>query len=147
HCSSPGSGYNLGHNSMGGDMVGQPFWQKIRGSPECSPIPSPRMTSGPSSRVLIGVVTPLHPRTVGAAPESPTSWLEEGQHIGHHFPLPPQSISNSRPFVASGSTSSFIFCSSPESWQGRQSSNSWITLEERKTLGRGTFGHVYAGLN
>jgi hypothetical protein len=48
NCSSPGSGYNSGHNSIGGDMVGQPFWQQNRGG---SPVPSPRMRSpGPSSR-------------------------------------------------------------------------------------------------
>ncbi|TKY51323.1 Mitogen-activated protein kinase kinase kinase YODA [Spatholobus suberectus] len=45
HCSSPGSGHNSGHNSMGGDMSGPLFWQPSRGSPEYSPVPSPRMTS------------------------------------------------------------------------------------------------------
>ncbi|KAK1290843.1 Mitogen-activated protein kinase kinase kinase YODA [Acorus calamus] len=63
HCSSPGSGQNSGHNSMGGDMSAQIFWQHSRGSPECSPIPSPRMTSpGPSSRIHSGTVSPRHPR-------------------------------------------------------------------------------------
>ena len=60
HCSSPGSGYNSGHNSMGGDLSGQLFLQQSRGSPEYSPAPSPRMTSpGPSSRVHSGAVTPI----------------------------------------------------------------------------------------
>ncbi|CAH1415510.1 unnamed protein product [Lactuca virosa] len=45
-CSSPGSGHNSGHNSVGGDMSAtQLLWQHSRCSPECSPIPSPRMTS------------------------------------------------------------------------------------------------------
>ncbi|KAL7617072.1 hypothetical protein Lser_V15G03836 [Lactuca serriola] len=58
HYSSPGSG----HNSMGGDVAGL-FWQPSRGSPECSPLPSPKITSpGPSSRIHSGAVTPLHPR-------------------------------------------------------------------------------------
>ncbi|KAA8533702.1 hypothetical protein F0562_031219 [Nyssa sinensis] len=74
HCSSPGSGHNSGHNSMGGDMSGQLFWQPSRGSPEYSPIPSPRMASpGPSSRIHSGAVTPLHPRAGGATTESQTS--------------------------------------------------------------------------
>lgn len=67
HCSSPGSGQNSGHNSMGGDMAGL-FWQPSRGSPECSPLPSPKMTSpGPSFRIHSGAVTPLHPRAGGGA--------------------------------------------------------------------------------
>lgn len=62
HSSSPGSGHNSRHNSVGGDLSGQLFWPHNRCSPECSPIPSPRMTSpGPSSRIQSGAVTPLHP--------------------------------------------------------------------------------------
>ncbi|GLJ42461.1 hypothetical protein SUGI_0879980 [Cryptomeria japonica] len=147
HCSSPGSGYNSGHNSMGGDMAGQPFWQQSRGSPECSPIPSPRMTSGPSSRVQSGAVTPLHPRALGAGPESPSSWLEEGQHHGHRLPLPPLSISNSSPFAASCSAASSS-CAVPRS-PGRADNplSPGSRWKKGKLLGRGTFGHVYAGLN
>ncbi|KAI4351699.1 hypothetical protein L6164_006033 [Bauhinia variegata] len=71
HCSSPGSGHNSGHNSMGGDMSGQLFWQPSRGSPEYSPVPSPRMTSpGPSSRIQSGAVTPIHPRAGGTPADS-----------------------------------------------------------------------------
>uniref|UniRef100_A0A0D6QUG8 mitogen-activated protein kinase kinase kinase n=1 Tax=Araucaria cunninghamii TaxID=56994 RepID=A0A0D6QUG8_ARACU len=147
HCSSPGSGHNSGHNSMGGDFAGQPFWQQSRGSPENSPTPSPRMTSGPSSRVQSGAVTPLHPRAAGAGPESPTIWLEEGQHPGHRLPLPPLSISNSSPFAAScsASSSSSAVPRSPNRADNPPSPGSrW---KKGNLLGRGTFGHVYAGLN
>ncbi|KAH9324402.1 hypothetical protein KI387_004580, partial [Taxus chinensis] len=147
HCSSPGSGYNSGHNSMGGDMVGQPFWQQSRGSPECSPVPSPRMTSGPSSRVQSGAVSPLHPRAVGAGPESPTSWLEEGQHTGHRLPLPPLSISNSSPFAASGSASSSSSAVPRSPGRADNPPSPGSRWKKGKLLGRGTFGHVYAGLN
>ncbi|KAH9294084.1 hypothetical protein KI387_040710, partial [Taxus chinensis] len=147
HCSSPGSGYNSGHNSMGGDMVGQPFWQQSRGSREYSPVPSLRMTSGPSSRVLSGAVTPLHPRAVGVGPESPTSWLEEGQHTGRHFPLPPLSISNSSPFAASGSASSSSSAVPRSPGRADNPPSPGSRWKKGKLLGRGTFGHVYAGLN
>jgi len=147
HCSSPGSGHNSGHNSMGGDLVGQPFWQQSRGSPECSPIPSPRMTSGPSSRVQSGAVTPLHPRASGTAPGSPTSWPEERKHPCHRLPLPPLSISNSLPYATtcSASTTSSAVPRSPGRADNPPSPGSrW---KKGKLLGRGTFGHVYAGLN
>eukprot|EP01018_Ginkgo_biloba_P034733 Gb_12558 [translate_table: standard] len=148
HCSSPGSGHNSGHNSMGGDMVGQPFWQQSRGSPECSPIPSPRMTSpGPSSRVQSGAVTPLHPRAGGAGPESPTSWPEEGKHPCHRLPLPPLSISNASLYAASCSasaTSSAIPRSPGRADNPPSPGSRW---KKGNLLGRGTFGHVYAGLN
>ncbi|KAK1266943.1 Mitogen-activated protein kinase kinase kinase YODA [Acorus gramineus] len=99
HCSSPGSGQNSGHNSMGGDMSAQFFWQHSRGSPECSPIPSPRMTSpGPSSRIHSGTVSPRHPRAGGTAPESPKNWSDEGKLKSHRLPLPPITTSHSSPF-------------------------------------------------
>uniref|UniRef100_A0A0C9RJH7 mitogen-activated protein kinase kinase kinase n=1 Tax=Wollemia nobilis TaxID=56998 RepID=A0A0C9RJH7_9CONI len=147
HCSSPGSGHNSGHNSMGGDFSGQPFWQQSRGSPECSPIPSPRMTSGPSSRVQSGAVTPLHPRAAGAGPESPTSWLEEGQHPGHRLPLPPLSISNTSPFAASCSASSSSSAVPRSPNRADNPSSPGSRWKKGNLLGRGTFGHVYAGLN
>ncbi|XP_077220752.1 mitogen-activated protein kinase kinase kinase YODA-like isoform X2 [Tasmannia lanceolata] len=128
-CSSPGSGHNSGHNSMGGDMSGQLFWQQSRGSPECSPIPSPRMTSpGPSSRIHSGAVTPLHPRAGGAEPESPTSWPDDGKQQSHRLPLPPITIPRS-PGRAENPTSP---------------GSRW---KKGKLLGRGTFGHVYVGFN
>ncbi|KAE8710788.1 Mitogen-activated protein kinase kinase kinase YODA [Hibiscus syriacus] len=95
HCSSPGSG----HNSVGGNMSGQLLWPQSRCSPECSPIPSPRMTSpGPSSRIHSGAVTPLHPRATGAATESPTSRPDDGKQQSHRLPLPPITISNTCQF-------------------------------------------------
>ncbi|XP_068645682.1 mitogen-activated protein kinase kinase kinase YODA-like isoform X2 [Aristolochia californica] len=145
-CSSPGSGHNSGHNSMGGDLSGQLFWQHSRGSPECSPIPSPRMTSpGPSSRIHSGAVTPLHPRAGG--PESPTSWPDDGKQQSHRLPLPPITISNSSPFSLSNSaaTTSPSLPRSPGRAENPTSPGSrW---KKGKLLGRGTFGHVYVGFN
>ncbi|XP_011624929.1 mitogen-activated protein kinase kinase kinase YODA isoform X2 [Amborella trichopoda] len=148
HCSSPGSGQNSGHNSMGGDISGQLFCQHSRGSPECSPIPSPRMTSpGPSSRVHSGAVTPLHPRAGGAGPESPSSWPEEGKHQCHRLPLPPLTISTPSPFSPSSSMAagSSPLPRSPGKAENPPSPGSrW---KKGKLLGRGTFGHVYLGFN
>ncbi|XP_043716092.1 mitogen-activated protein kinase kinase kinase YODA-like [Telopea speciosissima] len=147
HCSSPGSGHNSGHNSMGGDMSGQLFWQASRGSPECSPIPSPRMTSpGPSSRIHSGAVTPLHPRAGGAATESSTGWQEDGKQ-SHRLPLPPISVSNSSPFPTPSSppTMSSSLPRSPGRAENPTSPGSrW---KKGRLLGRGTFGHVYVGFN
>ncbi|XP_021283256.1 mitogen-activated protein kinase kinase kinase YODA-like isoform X2 [Herrania umbratica] len=147
HCSSPGSGHNSGHNSMGGDMSGQLFWQQSRGSPEYSPIPSPRMTSaGPSSRIHSGAVTPIHPRSAGTATESQTSWHDDGKQQSHRLPLPPVTIPNSSPF--SHSNSAATSPSVPRS-PGRAENpvipgSRW---KKGKLLGRGTFGHVYVGFN
>ncbi|XP_077241933.1 mitogen-activated protein kinase kinase kinase YODA-like [Tasmannia lanceolata] len=144
HCSSPGSG----HNSMGGDMSGQLFWQPSRGSPECSPIPSPMMTSpGPSSRIHSGAVTPLHPRAGGTAPESPTSWPDDGKQQSHRLPLPPTTICNSYPFSPSnspGATSSSVPRSPGRAENPTSPGSRW---KKGRLLGRGTFGHVYAGFN
>ncbi|KAF8379537.1 hypothetical protein HHK36_028976 [Tetracentron sinense] len=147
HCSSPGSGHNSGNNSMGGDMSGQLFWQPSRGSPECSPIPSPRMTSpGPSSRIHSGAVTPLHPRAGGAATESPTSWPDDGKQQSHRLPLPPITISNSSPF--SSSNSAAMSSSVPRSpGRAETPTSPGSRWKKGKLLGRGTFGHVYVGFN
>ncbi|RRT56170.1 hypothetical protein B296_00048026 [Ensete ventricosum] len=135
-CSSPGSGQTSGHNSMGGDMLGQ-FWQHSRGSPECSPIPSPRMLSpGPSSRIHSGTVSPLHPLAVGTAPESPTR-----RHV------PPKNISISATFPPHNTTtnSSMSIIRSPGRTDNPTSPGSkW---KKGKLIGRGTFGHVYIGFN
>ncbi|KAH7663037.1 Mitogen-activated protein kinase kinase kinase protein [Dioscorea alata] len=89
HCSSPGSGQTSGHNSVVGDMPGHLLWQHSRGSPERSPIFSPRLASpGPGSRIHSSAASPRHPRTGGLAPESPTSWHDEGKK-NHRLPLPP----------------------------------------------------------
>ncbi|KAE8705298.1 Mitogen-activated protein kinase kinase kinase YODA [Hibiscus syriacus] len=146
-CSSPGSGQNSGHNSMGGDMSGQLFWQPSRGSPEYSPIPSPRMTSaGPSSRIHSGAVTPIHPRSACTATESHTGWHDDGKQHSHRLPLPPVTISISSPF--SHSNSAATSPSVPRSPGGAENllnqGSRWI---KGKLLGRGTFGHVYVGFN
>lgn len=137
HCSSAGSGHNSGHNSVGGDMASQLFWQHSRCSPECSPIPSPRLSSpGPSSRIHSGAVTPLH---------SPANWPEDGKQQSHRLPLPPLVISNTCPFSPSYSTGTTPVPRSP-SWAENPTSpgSRW---KKGRLLGRGTFGHVYLGFN
>ncbi|XP_071723998.1 mitogen-activated protein kinase kinase kinase YODA-like [Rutidosis leptorrhynchoides] len=147
NCSSPGSGQNSGHNSMGGDMSGQLFWQQSRGSPEYSPIPSPRMTSpGPSSRIQSGAVTPIHPRAGGAPLESQSSWPDDGKQQSHRLPLPPGTISSSSAFSHSNSaaTSPSVPRSPGRADNPASPSTRW---KKGKLLGRGTFGHVYVGFN
>lgn len=145
HCSSAGSGHNSGHNSIGGDMASQLFWQHSRCSPECSPIPSPRLTSpGPSSRIHSGAVTPLHPRA-GGATESPANWPDDGKQQSHRLPLPPLAISNTCPFSPSYSTGTTPVPRSPSRAENPTSPGSrW---KKGRLLGRGTFGHVYLGFN
>jgi mitogen-activated protein kinase kinase kinase YODA len=146
-CSSPGSGQTSGHNSVGGEMLAQLFCQPSRGSPECSPIPSPRMTSpGPSSRVHSGSVTPLHPRAGGVAPESPTNRHAEGKkRQTHRLPLPPLSISNNSTYLQNNSTPTSPISRSPGRTENPPSPGSrW---KKGKLIGRGTFGHVYVGFN
>ena len=126
-------------------MTGQLFWQQSRGSAECSPIPSPRMTSpGPGSRVQSGAVTPIHPRAGGATIESQTSWPEDGKKQSHRLPLPPITISNSSPFSHPNSmaTSSSVPRSPGRAENPASPGPRW---KKGKLLGRGTFGHVYVG--
>uniref|UniRef100_A0A0D9W845 mitogen-activated protein kinase kinase kinase n=1 Tax=Leersia perrieri TaxID=77586 RepID=A0A0D9W845_9ORYZ len=147
-CSSPGSGQTSGHNSVGGDMLAQLFWQPSRSSPECSPIPSPRMTSpGPSSRVHSGSVSPLHPRSGGMAPESPTNRHDDGKKKQtHKLPLPPLSISHSS-FHPNNSTPTSPI-SVPRSPGRTENPPSPVSRWKKgKLIGRGTFGHVYVGFN
>ncbi|CAK9141903.1 unnamed protein product [Ilex paraguariensis] len=146
-CSSPGSGQNSGHNSIGGDMSGQLFWQHSKCSPECSPIPSPRMTSpGPSSRIHSGAVTPLHPQAGVAATESPTNLPDDGKQHSHRLPLPPIRICNPYSFSPSYSTGTTpTVPRSPGRTENPPSPGScW---KKGRLLGRGTFGHVYLGFN
>ncbi|KAM2075218.1 hypothetical protein ACFX1T_038131 [Malus domestica] len=147
HCSSPGSGQNSGHNSVGGDMSGQLFWQHNRCSPECSPIPSPRMTSpGPNSRIQSGAATPLHPRSGGPAAESPTSRPDDVKQKSHRLPLPPITITKTCLFSPSYSaTTTPTVPRSPNRVEHPTSPGShW---KKGRLLGRGTFGHVYLGFN
>lgn len=146
-CSSPCSGQTSGHNSMGGDMSGQLFWQHSRGSPECSPIPSPRMTSpGPSSRIHSGAVSPLHPQAGGSTPESPTIRADEAKKLSRRLPLPPINISNSSPFLSMNSALNTL--SSIRS-PGRvdNPTSPGPRWKKGKLIGHGTFGHVYVGFN
>lgn len=146
-CSSPGSGHNSGHNSMGGDMSGQLFWQQSRGSPEYSPIPSPRMASpGPSSRIHSGAVTPTHPRAGGSSIEPLANWLDDGKQQSHRLPLPPVAVSNSSPFSHpnSAATSPSVPRSPGRSEAPASPGSRW---KKGKLLGRGTFGHVYVAFN
>ncbi|KAJ7969914.1 Mitogen-activated protein kinase kinase kinase [Quillaja saponaria] len=146
HCSSPGSGQNSGHNSMGGEMSGQLFWQQSRGSPEYSPVPSPRMTSpGPSSRIHSGAVTPIHPRA-GGMPNELQAGLDDGKQQSHWLPLPPVTISNPLPFSHSNSaaTSPSVPRSPGRADNTTSPGSRW---KKGKLLGRGTFGHVYVGFN
>ncbi|KAK6155678.1 hypothetical protein DH2020_009926 [Rehmannia glutinosa] len=146
-CSSPGSAQTSGHNSVGGDMLGQLFWQPSRGSPEYSPNPSPRMTSpGPSSRIHSGAVTPLHPRAGGGHSESQSNWPDDGKQKSHRLPLPPITISNSSPFSHPNSavTSPSVSRSPGKAENLASPGSRW---KKGKLLGRGTFGHVYVGFN
>lgn len=146
--SSPGSGQTSGHNSLGGEMLGQLFWQQSRSSPECSPIPSPRMASpGPSSRIHSGAVSPLHPRAGGTAPASPTNRIDEGKKQSHRLPLPPINISHTSPFSPNNLTS-ITSPSIPRS-PGRPDNpaSPGSRWKKGKLIGHGTFGHVYLGFN
>lgn len=147
HSSSPGSGQNSGHNSIGGDLSGQLFWQHNRCSPECSPIPSPRLTSpGPSSRIQSGAVTPLHPRAGGPAAESPTNRPDDGKQKSHRLPLPPITITNTCPFspAYSAATTPTVPRSPNRAENPASPGSRW---KKGRLLGRGTFGHVYLGFN
>ncbi|KAJ4831895.1 hypothetical protein Tsubulata_018102 [Turnera subulata] len=147
-CSSPGSGHNSGHNSIGADMSGQLLWPNSRCSPESSPMLSPRMTSpGPSSRIHSGAVTPLHPRAGGAATmESPTSRADDGKQQSHRLPLPPITISNSCPFspAYSAATSPSVPRSPNRAENPTSPGSRW---KKGRLLGRGTFGDVFLGFN
>ena len=147
HCSSPGSGHNSGHNSVGGDMLGPLFWQPSRGSPEYSPIPSPRMTSlGPSSIIQSGAVTPVHPRAGGTPTESQTGRVDDGKQQSLCLLLPPLTFTNTSRFSQSNSAATSP--SMPRSPAREDSpSSSGSRWKKGKLLGRCTFGHVYIGFN
>ncbi|KAJ0265710.1 Mitogen-activated protein kinase kinase kinase YODA [Hirschfeldia incana] len=146
-CSSPGSGYNSGNNSIGGDMSAQLFWPQSRCSPECSPVPSPRMTSpGPSSRIQSGAVTPLHPRAGGSTTGSPTRRLDDSKQQSHRLPLPPLLISNNFPLspTYSAATSPSVPRSPARAEATVSPGSRW---KKGRLLGMGSFGHVYLGFN
>lgn len=144
HCSSPGSLHNSGQNSVAGDVSCQLFWPQSRCSPECSPLPSPRMTSpGPSSRIHSGTVTP---RAGGPSAELSTAWPEDGRQQSHRLPLPPVIIPSPPSF-----TPSYSAQTSPRIPRSPARMDNSPTVGSRwkkgRLLGRGTFGHVYLGFN
>ncbi|KAL6549961.1 hypothetical protein OROMI_020449 [Orobanche minor] len=146
-CSSPGSAHNSGNNSVTGDMPCQLFWPQSRCSPECSPLPSPRMmSSGPSSRIHSGAVTPLHPLASPPAAESSTARPNDGRQRSHRLPLPPVKISNPSPFAPSYSsgTSPRVQRSPGRIENPSSPASRW---KKGRLLGRGTFGQVYLGFN
>ncbi|WJX48012.1 mitogen-activated protein kinase kinase kinase [Trifolium repens] len=145
HCSSPGSGHDSSNNSVGGDLSA--FRAHNKCSAECSPIPSPRMTSpGPSSRIQSNNVSPLHPKSGGAASEFPTRRPDVIKQQSHRLPLPPIKVTKSCPFSPTYSASSTP--SAPRSPARPENSTSpgsrWT---KGQLLGRGTFGHVYLGFS
>lgn len=126
-------------------MSAQPFWPHSRCSPECSPVPSPRMTSpGPGSRIHSGAVTPLHPRAGGTLAESSTASLDNGKQQSHRLPLPPISIPHSSAFSLSCSMAPAIPRSPGRTGNPPSPGPRW---KKGRLIGRGTFGHVYLGFN
>lgn len=145
HCYSPVSGHNSSNNSVGGDPSA--FRATNKCSAECSPIPSPRMTSpGPSSRIQSSNVSPLHPKAGGAAAELPTRRPDVNKQQSHRLPLPPIKVTKPCPFSPTYSVSSTP--SAPRSPARPENSTSpgsrWT---KGHLLGRGTFGHVYLGFS
>ncbi|XP_020216589.1 mitogen-activated protein kinase kinase kinase YODA isoform X2 [Cajanus cajan] len=147
HCSTLVSGHNSGNISVGGDLSGQMFWPQNRCSPECSPIPSPRMTSpGPSSRIQSGSVTPLHPQAGGTAAEAPTRRPDDMKQQTHQLPIRPITVTNPYPFSPTYSASTTP--SAPHSPSGAENpTGPGPRWKKGQLLGRGTFGHVYLGFN
>ncbi|KAL2906816.1 Mitogen-activated protein kinase kinase kinase 3 [Bienertia sinuspersici] len=91
---------------------------------------------GPGSRGATAATSPIHPRMVGMSSESPTGRQEEGRSQGHPLPLPPSSPS-SPPSMSNGRAGLFT----------EPTHNSLSKWKKGRLLGRGTFGHVYAGFN
>ncbi|KAL5052998.1 hypothetical protein RYX36_033680 [Vicia faba] len=145
HCYSPVSGHNSSNNSVGGDPSA--FRAPNKCSAECSPIPSPRLTSpGPNSRIQSSNVSPLHPKAGGAAAELPTRRPDVNKQQSHRLPLPPIKVTKPCPFSPTYSVSSTP--SAPRSPARPENSTSpgsrWT---KGHLLGRGTFGHVYLGFS
>ncbi|GER57517.1 protein kinase superfamily protein [Striga asiatica] len=147
-CSSPGSGYNSGNNSITEDMPCQLLWPHCRCSPECSPLPSPRMMSpGPGSRIHSGGVSPLHPRAGGTTSEPSAAWSDNSRQQSHPLPLPPVQ-SGTPPFVPSCSPSPVTSPRIPRSPVRTDNPLSPTSCWKKgRALGRGTFGQVYLGFN
>ncbi|MED6191452.1 hypothetical protein PIB30_000552 [Stylosanthes scabra] len=140
--SSPGSG----QNSDVGDLPGQLFLPLNRYSTECSPIPSPRMTSpGPRSRIHSGAVTPLHSRAGAFTSELTTRRPDDVTQQTHPLPLPPIAATSS---CLSPNYSSSTTPSAPHSPAGAEIQTNQVSRWKKgKLLGRGTFGHVYLGFD
>lgn len=123
HCSSPGSV----HNS-----------RQSKCSPECSPIPSP----GLSSRIQSGAITPLHQRVRGVALESPSGRSDSVKQRTYKLPLPPVTIPNN--CQLSPTTTPSAPCSPAIAENLMSPASRW---KKGQLLGRGTFGHVYLGFD
>ncbi|KAK7399199.1 hypothetical protein VNO78_10377 [Psophocarpus tetragonolobus] len=145
-CYSSVSGHNSGHNSVGGGLLGQMIWPHSRCSPECSPIPSPRITSpGPSSRIHSGTVTPMNPKAEGAVAEAPTRRHDDVKQKNLQLP-PAITVTKSCPFSPTYSASTTP--SAPRSpARSENSTSAGSRWKKGQLLGRGTFGHVYLGFN
>ncbi|KAK1374370.1 putative GPCR kinase [Heracleum sosnowskyi] len=125
---SPASGLNSGQNLIGGDFAGH----------DCSAIRNPRMTSsGPSSRIHSGAITPSHIRA-GRAKELPAQWPDE-EHQRHRLPLPPINISPSYSAETTPVPQSPSRADNPSSHGPR-----W---KKGKLIGQGTYGQVYVGFD
>lgn len=131
------------------------------GSALCSPRASveielnPRSRSpGPGLRGHAFPTSPLHARVNGFSPGSSMEKNEDGRTECHPLPLPPGSPNSLTP-IPPGSPNSHtsIPPGSPNSHTSRNNgtNESMPGLRSRwkkgRLLGRGTFGHVYAGFN
>ncbi|RWR92804.1 mitogen-activated protein kinase kinase kinase YODA [Cinnamomum micranthum f. kanehirae] len=114
------------------------------GNASCSPKASreikfnPRSrspTPSPVSKVQTNQPSPIHPRGCGYSPEAFRERQDDRKNQGHPLPLPP-SPPNSPPkhLLRNNSANEGVLCLHSRWKKG-------------KLLGRGTFGHVYAGFN
>ncbi|XP_077249820.1 mitogen-activated protein kinase kinase kinase 3-like isoform X3 [Tasmannia lanceolata] len=97
---------------------------------------SPRSRSpGPGSRGHSLLASPLHPQACGFSSDSPMEKQEDGRSPCHPLPLPPGSPNSSSPRALRNiGVNDNVHCLHSRWKKGR-------------LLGRGTFGHVYAGFN
>ncbi|CAA0812161.1 Mitogen-activated protein kinase kinase kinase YODA [Striga hermonthica] len=143
----PGSVHNSRNNSFTEDISSQLLWPNCRCSPECSPVPSPRMMSpGPGSRIHSGGVSPRHPPAGATAAEPSAARPDDGRNRSHPLPLPPLQICNPSPFIPcySPATSPKLPRSPGRTDNPSGSASHW---KKGRPLGRGTFGQVYLGFN
>lgn len=92
-------------------------------------------TPSPVSKVQTNQPSPIHPRGCGYSSEAFRERQDDRKNQGHPLPLPP-SPPNSPPkhLLRNNSANEGVLCLHSRWKKG-------------KLLGRGTFGHVYAGFN